>query len=391
MKSQSQDRLAVLITVCVVLFVVIVGVVVQQVLPEIIQQAYGSQKPANAKKPQKQKPRPPSDIVLTPAIEKQHKESSDFKKQVTDLLKQNKFAELDQLAGELRKSKARFTAGGGWKIFRLYFVLDPRLDIPEGQDPTEADWQTYLKKVAGWAQKSPNSITAQVLYADALTGYAWFGRSNEYAANVSEAQWKMFHERLDLAEQVLLKAKALPAKCPMWYYTMQRVALGQGWDLARYDQLFSEATAFEPKFYGYYTAKAYYLLPRWHGEDGDWEAFAEETRLKVGGKEGASLYYRIAVNQSKYYKNADFFNETNISWLLMRDGYLATEELYGRNIDALHTIAKFAFWAQDRESLKSLLEKIGNDVEPECWPSQQAFNEFKDWGMGKTEKMPVVK
>ncbi|MBI4748646.1 MAG: DUF4034 domain-containing protein [Acidobacteria bacterium] len=388
---KSQGRLAVLIALCVVLFVVVVGVVVQQVLPEIIQQAYESQKPAKAKKAQKRKPRPPSDIVPTPAIQQQHKEFSDFQKQVTDLFKQNKFAELDQLAGELRKSKARFTAGGSWKIFRLYYVLDSPLDIPDGEEPTETDWQTYLKKVEGWAQQSPNSITAQVLHADALTGYAWFGRGIETAPHVSDAQWKMFHERLDLAEQVLLKAKALPVKCPMWYYTMQTVALGQGWEIARYDQLFNEATAFEPKFFGYYTAKAYYLLPRWYGEEGDWEAFAEETRLKIGGKEGASLYYRIAMSQLDYYKPEDYFNETNISWLLMRDGYLATEELYGRNIDALHTTAKFAFWAQDRESLKVLLEKIGNDVEPECWPSMKAFQEFKDWGMGKTEKMPVVK
>ncbi|HNG91895.1 MAG TPA: hypothetical protein PLB32_03800, partial [Acidobacteriota bacterium] len=136
MKSQSQGRLAVLIVLCVALFVVIVGVVVQQVLPEIIQHAYESQKPAKSKQPQMRKPRPPSDIVPTPAIQQQHKEFSDFRTQVTDLLKQNKFAELDQLAGELRKSKARFTAGGGWKIFRLYFVLDSPLDIPDGEEPT---------------------------------------------------------------------------------------------------------------------------------------------------------------------------------------------------------------------------------------------------------------
>lgn len=390
MKSQSQGRLAVLIALCVVLFVVVVGVVVQQVLPEIIQQAYESQKPAKAKKAQKRAPRPPSDIVPTPAIQQQHKEFSDFRKQVTDLFKQNKFAELDQLAGELRKSKARF-AGGSWKIYWLYDAIDRPQDIPENQDITDANWQLHLKKIASWTQQFPNSITAHVAYANSLTSYAWFGRSDEYADNVSEEQWKMFHERLGQAEQMLLKIYPLTPRCPQWYRVMQSVALGQSWDLARYDQLFTEAINFEPKYFAYYVAKAHYLLPRWNGEEGEWEAFAEETRLKVGGKEGASLYYRIAISKLNYYKPEEFFNKTDISWLLLRDGYLATEELYGRHFDQLHTISKLAFWAQDRESLKVLLEKIGNDVEPECWPSMKAFQEFKDWGMGKTEKMPVVK
>ena len=58
----------------------------------------------------------------------------------------------------------------------------------------------------------------------------------------------------------------------------------------RYNKLFEEAIAFEPLYPHFYINKAIYLLPRCHGQEGDWEGFAEETSQSAGGKEGSMLY-----------------------------------------------------------------------------------------------------
>jgi len=81
-------------------------------------------------------------------------------------------------------------------------------------------------------------------------------------------------------------AAGLKAKCPHWYVVLQSVARTQGWEKAHVRALFEKAVSFEPDYYHYYREYALYLLPKWYGEEGEAEAFAEEVSTRVGGKQG---------------------------------------------------------------------------------------------------------
>ncbi len=95
-------------------------------------------------------------------------------------------------------------------------------------------------------------------------------------------------------------AKRLNAKCPQWYMVMQIIAKGQRWARPRYERHFQTAIAFEPTCHYFYSEKAQYLLPRWHGEVGEWERFAEETSQQLGGELGSIIYFVIATDLAYY-------------------------------------------------------------------------------------------
>jgi hypothetical protein len=62
---------------------------------------------------------------------------------------------------------------------------------------------------------------------------------------------------------------------------MQEIALAQGWDKQQARELFDQATAFAPYFYHFYREYANFLLPKWYGEEGEIQAFAEEVSSRL--------------------------------------------------------------------------------------------------------------
>src|SRR5262249_10967875 len=219
------------------------------------------------------------------------------------------YEKLEKLAAELRSSKARFP-GGAWKLHKLYQGIDRPVSVGK---VSEQEWILHLPKLQKWVAQYPKSITARVALASAFTEYAWSARGDGFASTVSEDGRRLFGERLMVAEKILTEAKALPEKCPHWYATMETVAMGRGWERSRFDSLFEEAVEYEPQYHYFYTYKANYLLPRWHGEAGEMEKFADETAVRLGGKFGSIVYYLIASEMSPRYRTRMFF-ETRLSW-----------------------------------------------------------------------------
>jgi tetratricopeptide (TPR) repeat protein len=215
-----------------------------------------------------------------------------YARQVLDYLHHDQFDLLGQAAAAARSTGERIP-GGGWKLALIYSALSE----PEGgKNAPDAEWLYQISKLKKWSESDAGSVTARVGLAQAYVGYAWQARGDGRANTVTEEGGRLFQERLDAARRVLDGAKSAGQRCPHWYATMLGVALGQGWDPASYDQLFAEATAFEPSYTAYYEQKAYYLLPRWYGRQGDWARFAEEAASRVGGGEGSALYYRVVMS-----------------------------------------------------------------------------------------------
>lgn len=74
-----------------------------------------------------------------------------------------------------------------------------------------------------------------------------------------------------------------------WWAVTQKVALGQGWKLAFYEDLFQNAITFAPDYYSYYENKRVFLNPQWYGDEGDWQTFCMEAAENIGGDEGDVL------------------------------------------------------------------------------------------------------
>lgn len=299
-----------------------------------------------------------------------------FSEEVQRIFQAGDYGRLEKMADELRRAKARFPEGI-WKLASFYIGLDP-----SSREKNEAKWKTWFEKVNAWKQMFPDSITLPVVEAEGITSYAWVARGSGFANTVSETGWRLFRERLAQARGVLETAAKKTARCPAWYAAMQTVALGQGWDREEYDRLFKEAVSKKPTYYTYYFKKAYYLEPKWHGEPGDVERFAEEAAKTDDPGEGMTVYARIAWS---YRKPDDLFRETQYQWSKMKQGFLDIEKSYPHSTWNLNSFCRFACAAGDKETARALFTRIGDRPNLRAWDSPGQYEAAKRWAFAAEE------
>jgi hypothetical protein len=296
-----------------------------------------------------------------------------FGGEIQRLLLAGRYDSLDNLAEALRRPDARWP-NGGWKLRTFYnhgFYISHR-------NVSEADWQSQLQHLRQWRVASPQSITAPVALARALAAYAWVARGDQWAKEVSDEGWRAMRERLAEARLVLVEARKLPRVCPGWWMTAQRVALGEGWDRQFYEELFREAVRTEPTFDAYYEQKAVHLLPRWHGKDGEWEAFADSVANQSPQPLGDQRYARI-VRSVQNYIGDNVFEESRVSWDRTRRGYEELVKAYPASLELRSEYAYLAWKAADQPTAKQQFIELGARIDPGVWEDRYEFLEARKW------------
>jgi hypothetical protein len=212
--------------------------------------------------------------------------------------------------------------------------------------------------------------------AQAYLDWGYKARGGEYADKVTEEGWGLLGERLQLAGLALKEAAGLKDKCPHWYVVLMNVARTQGWEKAHVRALFNKAVSFEPDYYHYYREYALYLMPKWYGEEGEAEAFAEEASKRVGGKRGAFIYFEIA---TLLHCNCGEYNGPleGMSWPKIKEGYASPEGLYGISNTKLNGFAYLAVLAGDQPAAHQAFSRIGDNWDVTVWQTRQNFENFK--------------
>lgn len=288
--------------------------------------------------------------------------------QARSLVLAGKFDEADDLARKLRTSKA-ILKNGDWKL-RAYYNGFRR---PE-DGSSESQWKALLAGVKNWSTKRTNSVTSRIALAVTLTGHAWHARGDGWANTVSEDSANKMEERLEAAFTALKEAKNLPEKCPHWYAAAQKLALGLGWDRAACDSLLKEATSFEPKYYAFYEFHAYYLLPRWYGNPGDWEAFARQATIADPTIYPRILWYIYASGAGDTFKDPKA-----MSWSLAKKGFEAWIAQCPDSFETKSIFCMFCGFANDCERMKSLFRQIGDNVDLAVWTTTENFLKKRRW------------
>ncbi|MEO5714088.1 MAG: DUF4034 domain-containing protein [Luteolibacter sp.] len=298
------------------------------------------------------------------------KEEEAYRHETRQFYNTRNFDQLEARANEARTSKEKF-GNGCWRLHHFYDSLDCREDEPESM------WQLHEQIHQDWEKKFPDSITARIAHADFFTSYAWHARGTGYANEVTEDGWRLFHERLTSARTLLDQSKDLPVKCPVWWQVSMKVALGQSWTKAEFAKLFDEAKTFEPAYYQHDLAQAKFLMTRWYGAEGDWEAAAEKEIDRPGGL-GLEGYARVIADQRGYYD--DIFSETKASWRKTQQGFELLRKTYPDSAEILNAYARLAVIAEDRALAKRLFAQIGDKVILYCWGGERKrFVQMKRW------------
>jgi uncharacterized protein DUF4034 len=297
------------------------------------------------------------------------KERDQTKKQVAGLFVAKDFKGLENLASTFRKSEECY-ASGAWRLEDFYSALDLATNA------AEIDWTVQLNALREWVKASPDSITARVALADRLADYAWKARGNGWANTVTDKGWDLFHQRLLEAVGVLRDAQSLKERCPHWYAVLQTAALGLGMDRQQYDELFADAVRAQPKYSCYYMSRAYFLLPRWYGEQGEWESDLTKLADKVGGDDGDLLYARVTwrMHRGRYFKN--IFKETTISWPRVDKGFIVMESRFPDSFSAKSEHAYLAAQSGDLASALKYFNALQGQVDLTVWRTTDNFSKF---------------
>jgi len=312
--------------------------------------------------------------TLTPTLGGQVLEGEQqYRAEIQPLIEGSRFDSLDKAADRARSSKERVT-GGTWKLYLLYEVVSQPMS---GDSATDREWTERLGQLNRWVAARPQSITARVALAQAYLGYAWFARGGGYADTVSGSDWELFRARAGQASDALKEAQNLSAKCPQFHLVTLQVARAQSWPLDAMREVFERAFAFEPSYYHCYREFAYSLFPQWFGQEGDAEAFAEELARRIGGKEGAFVYFELA--SLIYCQCGTPPEHPTLSWPKIQEGFAVMEEKYGASMIKINRFAALAYLYKDRTVAKRALERVGENWEIAAWGKRSTFDQARAW------------
>lgn len=150
---------------------------------------------------------------------------------------------------------------------RDHDVLSELADVPGVQD--------WIGRAA--EEDTEHRATALLISGARHIVWGWEARSTARAVNVSQEQWRVFHERLTLAEEQLLEAAELR---PQWVAPWRRLLTsgrGMSMDPAVNETRFEAALRRDPLDLDSHVERVSYLQPRWSGEPGQALAFARDA------------------------------------------------------------------------------------------------------------------
>jgi hypothetical protein len=301
--------------------------------------------------------------------ENEHAEWETFEKDVQNLVQKADYEQLESRAHAYRTSKVRFT-NSTLKLRAFYsaFRRFPR-------DRDDIDWIQFIQSVENWVRQKPESVTAKIALAETYDGYAWKARGGGWATKVTQKGYQLMQERLAVAGRIINEAKLLPQKCPGWYGTALGLGLGTQMPRKDYDSLFAEAVRSVPEYDAIYDYTAYYLLPRWYGQPGEWESFAGTMTQRSDIPNAKEIFAKIVLYLHSMGCFESEFSSSLQSSALLKESFLALGKHYPHSLEINSVFCLASVKMYDYKQIREQLKLIGGRFDPACWQSPEKFHE----------------
>lgn len=295
------------------------------------------------------------------------------------LIRAGKFAEIEKQAALYRKSEDKLL-NGFWKLAAFYQGISEVSD-----SDSDAEWEKRRQLLAAWVKRNPRSITAHVALVRCYHDGAYRARGTGWGKDVKKEQWELMEKRLAQAAKALAASAPMQNQCPGWFAAAQRIVFLEGRPKEEFDAITDEGLRRFPDYDDFHFMRAKFLMPRWYGEPGDWQVYAEQAADNIGKRSdsqaGDILYARI-VWYMQGFTDADNVSElAGMDWPRSKRGF----EILMKKPDSFGVAtayARTAWLAGDKKKAKALFENtVENHMEFNTWTDESEFQSAKKWAL----------
>jgi hypothetical protein len=233
---------------------------------------------------------------------------------------------------------------------------------------SEKDWSKGRARLDVLKSKLPKSPIIALAEAEYWTSYAWNARGGGYASSVTPDGWKLFRERLEIAENILLNSKPYTQGLPTWYESMVTVQNALGRSEEERISTFQEGAKKFKTYYPMYFASIPFFTPKWGGSWEKVDSFIKWSVENTKTIDGNTMYARLYWSASGTVpKGTNIFKVSLAEWPQMKKGF---EDLMARHPKSkwnLNNFARFACQAEDKDTFLKLRKQISKDINEKAW------------------------
>ncbi len=299
-----------------------------------------------------------------------------IQKNAYGLLLRKQYAQIEKQAAQMRRSRA-ILPDGRWELTYFYRGL---AFLPDSA--SDAEWVTWRDNIQSWVKHSPQSITARVALIRVLQDGAHRARGGGWASEVQNDQWQVVRERVALAEQAIKDSYAMRTQCPGWFAAAQGLALLTDWDRQQYDQFADEGIRLFPAYHDLHFTRVLYLLPRWNGDEGEWQQYVNRVADQIGGRAGDVFYARVFWSLQSVGSLGKFHEDPQLSWARVDKGYKTLMQRYPKSFGVVSSYTLEAVYFGKRAEVKTLMQRrIRNRAALDIWTTKDYFIKCLTWSM----------
>lgn len=295
--------------------------------------------------------------------------------QIRQLLAARKYKELEDIATAIRTTRLR-DDDGNWSLHYYYgYMVDATID----RNSEEARIRT--KSLEDWCKARPKSATPHVALAMTYVAFAWQARGTKYIkdtpTNDIEEMASYVHRALDLLSTA---ADRDPGDPEIFSATIRAATLIGDKDLMAeaLDRGMQAERCYYPLVQDYTTS----LLPKWGGDLGELERFAERMGEATREYEGDTVYALIVCTLYLQTDIEKILAEYKLDMRRVLHGLAQACERFPKSEYFLTRHCLFACLCYQKELAQSLFKKLGNSRDTFIWKDDKNFDAWRNSAFG---------
>lgn len=297
-----------------------------------------------------------------------------FQKELRELLYREEFARLEQVAGELRHERPRFSSGLP-KLNDFYKAVGG-----EARGPVKPDMDRHKQLLEKWMAARPDSLTPRIAMILIYTEYAWKARGGGWAKDVTKEGQEGFERNLESARKLIVETEKMDIDDPTIYALALIVSKGLATPMEETSSFLDKGVKIDPNFDPLYIYMANYLLPRWHGSPKELHDFALRAVELAGPDFGYIMYLRVAAIAQLHDGNT-FRTQYPFSWPRLKRGLDELDRRFPNSARTINLYGWFACRYRDVEAARTVMPRLGWGVDEakEIWEEKSTFDACNQW------------